>query len=300
MRSDDPAVSGVVVGDCDKRCYPACSLDRVRTVEPSPDHQHESSFGGARLSPVERQVLSLLAQGHTAKSIAMLIGSSVGAVNERLRTARRKTGVSSSRELARRLQPQEICDEKFGLAAVPETDAPSTWTAERRLFLVGVLFVTILISVMSATLIWAPADVAKPQIDPERVLAGSTIPMPEALPPAGSEPRHFAALFFSEARDAAWAIQSEARIREAYASAGPLIAAQELTTVRCASTLCQVAGNSVSQTSETAALAEANARSTLAETLDHLGLRPESTSFRSSESDPALIAFVAYYSRAGN
>ncbi|HET6407092.1 MAG TPA: sigma factor-like helix-turn-helix DNA-binding protein [Chthoniobacteraceae bacterium] len=52
----------------------------------------------ARLNEAEREALRLLAEGHTAKSIAGLTGRSVAAVNERLREARRKTGIGSSRE----------------------------------------------------------------------------------------------------------------------------------------------------------------------------------------------------------
>ena len=55
----------------------------------------------SRLNEAERRVLRLLAEGHTAKSIAAELATSPAAVNERLREARRKTGVGSSRELAR-------------------------------------------------------------------------------------------------------------------------------------------------------------------------------------------------------
>ena len=95
-----------------------------------------------RLNPPEQEVLHLLAEGHTAKSIASLTGRSVAAVNERLREARRKTGASSSRELARLLKAQKNRDEKIGvdgasgaeqsmpLEAVPpsrRSARPSTW-----------------------------------------------------------------------------------------------------------------------------------------------------------------------------
>lgn len=66
-----------------------------------------------RLNEAEQRVLRLLAQGHTAKSIATAIGSTPTAVYERLREARRKTGVGSSRELARLLQSREICDKQL-------------------------------------------------------------------------------------------------------------------------------------------------------------------------------------------
>lgn len=74
-----------------------------------------------RLTAQEQDLLRLLAQGHTAKTIANLTGLSVNSVNERLRSARRKTGAVSSRELARRLAdqapqpPQEIRPKLFGV-----------------------------------------------------------------------------------------------------------------------------------------------------------------------------------------
>jgi DNA-binding CsgD family transcriptional regulator/methionine-rich copper-binding protein CopC len=69
----------------------------------------------SRLTPNQRQILALLAQGHTVKSAAARLELSEGAVNERLREVRRKTGVGSSRELAR-LLPQETWDEEIGMA----------------------------------------------------------------------------------------------------------------------------------------------------------------------------------------
>jgi DNA-binding CsgD family transcriptional regulator len=68
----------------------------------------------------ERAALRLLAVGHDAKSIAAALDISVHAVNERLRKARQKLGVSSSREAARRLiaaegAPNLLVDERIGL-----------------------------------------------------------------------------------------------------------------------------------------------------------------------------------------
>src|SRR4051812_30067510 len=59
------------------------------------------------LSDRERQTLRLLGRGHEAKSIASALNLSVHTVNERLRVARRKLGVSSSREAARLLLAHE-------------------------------------------------------------------------------------------------------------------------------------------------------------------------------------------------
>lgn len=80
-----------------------------------------------RLTDKEREILRLLAAGHTVKSIAAQLARSEASVNERLREARRKSGVGSSRELAR-LLAQKNRDEKFDLTAVAapaeEADQP--------------------------------------------------------------------------------------------------------------------------------------------------------------------------------
>jgi|JI8StandDraft_1071087.scaffolds.fasta_scaffold206863_1 DNA-binding CsgD family transcriptional regulator len=72
------------------------------------------------LSEKEVEVLRLLAAGHTVKSIAVGLGRSETSINERLRDARRKTGIGSSRELARLLDAQKIWDKNIDL---------STWSA---------------------------------------------------------------------------------------------------------------------------------------------------------------------------
>ena len=55
------------------------------------------------LTEKEKQTLRLLVRGHDAKSTANSLGLSVHTINERLRDARRKLAVSSSREAARLL-----------------------------------------------------------------------------------------------------------------------------------------------------------------------------------------------------
>ena len=79
-------------------------------------------FDPQALSDREKAVLRLLAQGHDAKSSARQLDISVNAVNERLRSARRKLDVTSSREAARLLAsaeqpaPNSLGDKKIGLA----------------------------------------------------------------------------------------------------------------------------------------------------------------------------------------
>jgi DNA-binding CsgD family transcriptional regulator len=68
------------------------------------------------LSDRELEVLRLLAAGHTVKTIAAQLGRSEASINERLRDARRKTGVGSSRELARLLDAQKIWDKNLDLS----------------------------------------------------------------------------------------------------------------------------------------------------------------------------------------
>ncbi|MFM6932534.1 MAG: DUF4019 domain-containing protein [Novosphingobium sp.] len=73
-----------------------------------------------QLTDKEKQTLRLLLGGYDAKSSARELGLSVHTINERLRDARRKLGVSSSREAARWLRdveaitPQSLGDEPFG------------------------------------------------------------------------------------------------------------------------------------------------------------------------------------------
>ncbi|GAA5057286.1 hypothetical protein GCM10023208_22600 [Erythrobacter westpacificensis] len=59
------------------------------------------------LTDKEKEALRLLLAGHDAKSSAAELGISVHTVNDRLRNARRKIGVSSSREAARILGDAE-------------------------------------------------------------------------------------------------------------------------------------------------------------------------------------------------
>jgi DNA-binding CsgD family transcriptional regulator len=60
-----------------------------------------------KLTEREREVLWLLARGHDIKSAAFELSISASAVSDRLRQARRKLGVSSSREAARVLVIRE-------------------------------------------------------------------------------------------------------------------------------------------------------------------------------------------------
>ena len=73
------------------------------------------------LTDKELEILRLLTAGHTVKSIAVRLGRSEASINERLRDARRKTGIGSSRALARHLAAQKIWDKKIDLSAPGST-----------------------------------------------------------------------------------------------------------------------------------------------------------------------------------
>lgn len=81
------------------------------------------------LTEKEKQTLRLVVRGHDAKSMALHLGLSVHTINERLRDARRKLSVSSSREAARLLLdseggvPDSAADKGLGEAGAPGTAA---------------------------------------------------------------------------------------------------------------------------------------------------------------------------------
>lgn len=119
------------------------------------------------LSDREREALKLLAQGHEAKSIASALDVSVHTVNERLRGARRKLGVSSSREAARLLRaheaesadPDNLGHKKIGIAPARSAEAyrsdaqSGASGARRRLIwlMIGAIMLTVLVSALIAT-----------------------------------------------------------------------------------------------------------------------------------------------------
>ena len=76
------------------------------------------------LTEKEKETLRLLVSGYDAKSMARHLGLSIHTINERLRDARRKMAVSSSREAARQLRevegpdPEILGDKPLGDAAM--------------------------------------------------------------------------------------------------------------------------------------------------------------------------------------
>ncbi|RUN77479.1 DUF4019 domain-containing protein [Sphingomonas sp. TF3] len=117
------------------------------------------------LTEKEKQTLRLIVRGHDAKSVARNLGLSVHTINERLRDARRKMAVSSSREAARLLldaegsagfpPPDFLGDVRIGDDAidshddqdgVPVVGAGRTYRPTSRL--IGVVLMTLVLSLL--------------------------------------------------------------------------------------------------------------------------------------------------------
>lgn len=105
------------------------------------------------LSDKELEVLRLLAMGHTGKSIAARLGQSEAAINERLRDARRKTGVGSSRELARMADGQKNWDKSPDLSRSPSpTDDPAQPVDRRRAMSKGLIMIAIPVAIAAVAM----------------------------------------------------------------------------------------------------------------------------------------------------
>ncbi|HJS10450.1 helix-turn-helix transcriptional regulator [Sphingopyxis sp.] len=141
---------------------------------------NEPALGvSARLTDREMEILRLLVAGHTVKTIAARLGRSETSINERLRTARRKTGVGSSRELARLLDLQKTCDENIDLSRQRSAvkDLAHTATVGVR-GSKGMIVMLIAISMAAAGLMFAAAPSADQAGTPNAVYNAASKPLP--------------------------------------------------------------------------------------------------------------------------
>lgn len=152
------------------------------------------------LSERERETLRLLLGGHDAKSIATLLGLSVHTINERLRDARRKLAVSSSREAARilgeaeRHAPQSVRDKDFGVSAPGSAGASPAATVapspapNRLLWLTGGMFIMLIVIAIALGLVAGNAGLftAQPAAQPPVAARDGTLGAadPATLPAA--------------------------------------------------------------------------------------------------------------------
>ncbi|MEP9400635.1 helix-turn-helix domain-containing protein [Sphingomonas silueang] len=144
--------------------------------------------GVEALTDKEKQTLRLIVRGHDVKSIATTLGLSVHTINERLRDARRKLAVSSSREAARLLlaaeeaAPEKSADRLSGDDVSPASVDPGAapivgvGTARRRSrFLIGAIVMPLMLGLLALTL--SPATQQTPPPPPATLPA---TPAPEA------------------------------------------------------------------------------------------------------------------------
>lgn len=133
--------------------------------------------GYEALTDKEKETLRLMGRGHDAKSAASALDLSVHTVNERLRAARRKLEVTSSREAARLLLESEgtayenLADKELGDAGVQQRaddDRATAGTPARRRIIAGVLIMLALAAVLALA---ATSATHEPPVDtpPERV-----------------------------------------------------------------------------------------------------------------------------------
>ena len=149
--------------------------------------------GYQALTEKEKEALRLLLGGHDAKSMARQLGLSVHTINERLRDARRKLSVSSSKAAARILReaecatPQLLGDRLLGdasPAASLQTSFLGPAPSQRRAaWTIGGVAMIALIVAAFALASTEPA--AAPA--PETTAAGTTAPAPAAARVAESD-----------------------------------------------------------------------------------------------------------------
>ncbi|MFN7112577.1 MAG: hypothetical protein ACK4M2_13150 [Brevundimonas sp.] len=199
----------------------------------------------ARLNATERELLLLLGRGHTAKSIATMKDLSVAAVNERFRSARRKTGLASSREIARLLVAQENRDDLIDLAAapnqtasLPRPDAPPSGRA----FLTRRWRLIVITTALLAAGLLAYQTATPPVVSPQPSTGDD--PISKIL--AGMPPSPDIAALHAEATafstDQAWSSATERTLTQRYRALPGFEKSIETLNVTCAATLCEVAG----------------------------------------------------------
>lgn len=251
----------------------------------------EQSVDFAHLNPAERIALGLLAQGHTAKSIATITGRSVASVNERLREARRKTGVGSSRELARLFAAQENRDELIGVADMPAAVSPPDPEVARR----GRLRKG---SVMAIGLIGGAAAIALFALGVPQTSGGEAVSViGTTFGSAAADARALNQRFLAETRDEAWASATEPALDTLIApipNVGPL-------KVKCTASLCQFAGwIGPADVAQTNAAMQTLQGSGLRGDVLKLGLDDGSMWFANSKADPTKTSFVIFWQRRTN
>ncbi len=138
--------------------------------------------GYEALTEKEKETLRLIVRGHDAKSMANELSLSVHTINERLRAARRKLSVTSSREAARVVleheepTPENSVPKGLGAAATgnaAQAPAGPAHGRRRRLFLVLATAGAISMLTLIAALALSSFSTVDPTDEPPREVAAS-------------------------------------------------------------------------------------------------------------------------------
>ena len=210
-----------------------------------------------KLTARELEILRLLTAGHTVKSIAVRLGRSEASINERLRDARRKTGVGSSRELARLIDEQKIWDKNPDLAPRPSSGTAPGQPAGRGLTRTrGTIAMLIVMPIIAAgSLIMAadtPFRAARPAQTTPAAVAARPSPLvgrwalDVARVPAEERPRSVT-IAFSVAPDARWTTRVEIVSAEGTALHAESTAALDATPVPVTGTMPFIDSGSLRQ-----------------------------------------------------
>ena len=193
-----------------------------------------------RLNDTERDLLSLLGRGHTAKSIATLTGLSVAAVNERFRNARRKTGLASSREIARLVIAQENRHDFIGLAdpAVVPSTLPRSGPASRRWSFRKRWRLPMLAAALVAAVLLAQQTSTPPTLWQDG-LAGEILSRQTTVAPDMADLNHQVS---TGARDTHWSPEAETILTSRYNGVSDFGRDVRTFSLRCAADLCEVSG----------------------------------------------------------
>ncbi len=249
------------------------------------------------LNQAELDALALLAEGHTAKSIAAATGRSVAAINERLREARRKTGIGSSRELARIIRAQKNADEKIDLVSPAEDEArpaPSAAPRWRWRYRTGVVTMgLLLVGGMAAAIALQQGAATAEKVAPDPQLY-------RLLPPTTFDPEQLHRQLQGQPRDARWADAAEKILQDRYRAIAHVNDAGRLH-VACAASLCEVSNTlptagSINEAASDSLYADLQSRRLVADLrvakLDHSG-----SVFTDAKGKPSVPVFLAFWTR---
>ena len=261
---------------------------------PAPIPETDDALG--RLNAVERDLLGLLGRGHTAKSIATLRSLSEAAVNKRFRSARRKTGIGSSREIARLIVAQENRHDFIGLAQLPaeppelrRSDAPRRASPIRwRLPMAAAV-------ILAAAILAQQTSVSPPPSGRAREIAQAVFDAQMPAPNVAG----LHALVIAGGSDPVWSPTTETALANVYEQQPAFSDAVESFNITCNASLCEVLAISRSGLSltETNAFLDAAQGADVHNASVALKMDIEVQHFTSTQETPQKTVMASYWRR---